>query len=195
LSCLANSMALISSLAKWDGTVFFLEDFAESSLSRPILQKLKQALEKYKGRFTNLEQRDKMTSLIAKFDDDIKEIRQPSARNSKERISGASMCTDKILKKIGGKITRRITLEDKDSKFFNEMTTHPLGWAWFCTKEYDEVKLPTYLLEIVTNAEDAWSDSFDSDSSNSSSSSSDSENGEVYTITKRKCRCVEKKED
>ncbi|CAJ0900704.1 2188_t:CDS:2 [Entrophospora sp. SA101] len=191
------------------------------SRSRPILQKLKQALEKYKGRFTNLEQRDKMTSLIAKFDDDIKEIRQPSARNSKERISGASMCTDKILKKIGGKITRRITLEDKDSKFFNEMTTHPLGWAWFCTKEYDEVKLPTYLLEIVTNAEDAWvrttlriknyeekgsrvivsvnkiseSDSFDSDSSNSSSSSSDSENGEVYTITKRKCRCVEKKED
>ncbi|CAH1765160.1 12975_t:CDS:2 [Entrophospora sp. SA101] len=70
-----------------------------------------------------------------------------------------------------------------------------LGNKWFCTKEYDEVKLPTYLLEIVTNAEDAWSDSFDSDSSNSSSSSSDSENGEVYTITKRKCRCVEKKED
>ncbi|CAJ0903237.1 18333_t:CDS:2 [Entrophospora sp. SA101] len=66
-----------------------------------------------------------------------------------------------------------------------------LGNKWFCTKEYDEVKLPTYLLEIVTNAEDAWvrttllseSDSFDSDSSNSSSSSSDSENGEMDMLS------------
>ncbi|CAJ0871813.1 8654_t:CDS:2 [Entrophospora sp. SA101] len=70
-----------------------------------------------------------------------------------------------------------------------------LGNNWFCTKKYDN-KLPTYLLEIVIDAEDAWvritpciknyedkgswvivsvnkiseSDSSDSDSSNSSSS-------------------------
>nr|CAG8655422.1 2817_t:CDS:2 [Entrophospora candida] len=104
-----------------------------------------------------------------------------------------------------------------------------LGNNWFCTKQYDKDKLPTYLPEIVTDAEDAWvrttlriknfeekgsrvivsvnksnnthtvlvseSDSSYNDSSNSSSSSSDSENGEVYTISKRKCRCVKKKED
>ncbi|CAH1758743.1 6228_t:CDS:2 [Entrophospora sp. SA101] len=30
-----------------------------------------------------------------------------------------------------------------------------LGNNWFCTKKYDN-KLPTYLLEIVIDAEDAW---------------------------------------
>ncbi|RHZ44062.1 hypothetical protein Glove_767g6 [Diversispora epigaea] len=42
---------------------------------------------------------------------------------------GPSMCTDKILKKVRGKITRRITPEDKNSKFFRQMTTNPLEWA------------------------------------------------------------------
>ncbi|RHZ78000.1 hypothetical protein Glove_168g311 [Diversispora epigaea] len=42
---------------------------------------------------------------------------------------GPSMCSDELLKKIGGKITRRISSKDKDSKFFREMTTHPIGWA------------------------------------------------------------------
>ena len=43
--------------------------------------KLKQALEKYEARFVNLEQKDKeKTSLIAKLDDDIKEIKQSSCQ-------------------------------------------------------------------------------------------------------------------
>ncbi|RHZ81633.1 hypothetical protein Glove_117g278 [Diversispora epigaea] len=38
-----------------------------------------------------------------------------------------SMCTDKLLKRIGGKISRKLTLEEKDSKFVREETTAPLG--------------------------------------------------------------------
>ena len=39
--------------------------------------KLKHALEEHEARFTNLEQRDKeKTTLIAKLDDDIREIKQ-----------------------------------------------------------------------------------------------------------------------
>ena len=45
--------------------------------------KLKHALEEHEARFTNLEQRDKeKTNLIAKMDDDIKEIKQSSANAS-----------------------------------------------------------------------------------------------------------------
>ncbi|CAJ0853058.1 8660_t:CDS:1 [Entrophospora sp. SA101] len=42
---------------------------------------------------------------------------------------GLSMCTDKLLKKIGGKISRKLTPEEKDSKFVREETTAPLGLA------------------------------------------------------------------
>ncbi|RHZ76345.1 hypothetical protein Glove_198g82 [Diversispora epigaea] len=42
---------------------------------------------------------------------------------------GVSMCTDKLLKKIGGKISRKLTPEEKDSKFVREETTAPLGLA------------------------------------------------------------------
>ncbi|CAH1768122.1 2834_t:CDS:2 [Entrophospora sp. SA101] len=42
---------------------------------------------------------------------------------------GISMCTDKLLKKIGGKISRKLTSEEKDSKFVREETTAPLGLA------------------------------------------------------------------
>ena len=42
---------------------------------------------------------------------------------------GPSMCTDKLLKKIEGRIARKISSKNKDSKFFREMTTHPIGWA------------------------------------------------------------------
>ncbi|RIB01805.1 hypothetical protein C2G38_2050576 [Gigaspora rosea] len=42
---------------------------------------------------------------------------------------GLSMCTDKLLKKIGGKISRKLTLEEKDSKFIREEATAPLGLA------------------------------------------------------------------
>jgi len=40
-----------------------------------------------------------------------------------------SMCTDKLLKKISGKISRKLTSEEKDSKFVREKTTAPLGLA------------------------------------------------------------------
>ena len=42
---------------------------------------------------------------------------------------GISMCTDKLLKKIGGKISRKLTPKEKDSKFVREETTAPLGLA------------------------------------------------------------------
>lgn len=35
---------------------------------------------------------------------------------------GVSMCTDKLLKKIGSKISRKLTPEEKDSKFVREET-------------------------------------------------------------------------
>ncbi|CAG8809767.1 1003_t:CDS:2, partial [Racocetra persica] len=45
--------------------------------------KLRRALEEHEARFTNLEQRDKeKTNLIAKLDDDIKEIKQTSTNTS-----------------------------------------------------------------------------------------------------------------
>src|SRR5205085_8746074 len=42
---------------------------------------------------------------------------------------GLSMCSDKLLKKIGGKISRKLTPKEKDSKFVREETTAPLGLA------------------------------------------------------------------
>ncbi|CAG8661069.1 11579_t:CDS:2, partial [Ambispora gerdemannii] len=40
---------------------------------------------------------------------------------------GPAMCIDKLLKKIGGKISRKLTPEEKDSKFIREEATAPLG--------------------------------------------------------------------
>jgi len=42
---------------------------------------------------------------------------------------GPPMCTDKILKKIGGKITKRITPEEKNDILLWGNSMHPLGWA------------------------------------------------------------------
>src|SRR6185436_10025915 len=42
---------------------------------------------------------------------------------------GLSMCTNKLLKKIDGKISKKLTPEEKDSKFVREETTAPLGLA------------------------------------------------------------------
>src|SRR6266487_2193673 len=42
---------------------------------------------------------------------------------------GVSMCTDKLLKKIGGEIGRKLTPKEKDSKFIREETIAPLGLA------------------------------------------------------------------
>ncbi|CAG8485486.1 6529_t:CDS:1 [Ambispora leptoticha] len=39
------------------------------------------------------------------------------------------MCIDKLLKKIGSKISRKLTSEEKDSKFVREEITAPLGLA------------------------------------------------------------------
>ncbi|RHZ85045.1 hypothetical protein Glove_73g12 [Diversispora epigaea] len=92
---------------------------------------------------------------------------------------GLSMCTDKLLKKIGGKISRKLTPEEKDSKFVREETTAPLGLAviplTFTSNviknhrlsNYESITIPTefygrnndglqtYLPEIVTDAENA----------------------------------------
>ena len=40
-----------------------------------------------------------------------------------------NMCDDKILKRLGFKIDRQISVKDQDSKFFREITTNPIGWA------------------------------------------------------------------
>ncbi|CAG8849252.1 45199_t:CDS:2, partial [Gigaspora margarita] len=42
---------------------------------------------------------------------------------------GPSMCSDKLLKKISSKISRKLTPEEKDSKFIREETTAPLELA------------------------------------------------------------------
>ncbi|RHZ78656.1 hypothetical protein Glove_158g13 [Diversispora epigaea] len=39
------------------------------------------------------------------------------------------MCSNKLLKKISGKISRKLTPKEKDSKFVREETTAPLGLA------------------------------------------------------------------
>ncbi|CAJ0835199.1 5446_t:CDS:1 [Entrophospora sp. SA101] len=54
-----------------------------------------------------------MTSLIAKFDDDIKEIRQPSARNSKERSTEKNKIN---YQKASTEIFNKIILEYSEIK-------------------------------------------------------------------------------
>ena len=39
------------------------------------------------------------------------------------------MCDDKLLKRLGFKIDKQISVKDRDSKFFREITTNPIGWA------------------------------------------------------------------
>ncbi|CAG8632825.1 6886_t:CDS:2 [Acaulospora morrowiae] len=83
---------------------------------------------------------------------------------------GPSMCANKLLKKIGGEINRKITPEDKNRKFFGEMTTNPLGLAkndpktpnyillgnnWFYGRKYINDELQIYLPKIVTDAGNA----------------------------------------
>ncbi|RHZ75283.1 hypothetical protein Glove_216g166 [Diversispora epigaea] len=98
------------------------------------------------------------------------------------RFLEPSLCTDKLLKKIGGKISRKLTPEEKDSKFVREETTASLELAksitistevlvekynpkmpnyillgnnWFYGQKYDD-ELQIYIPEIVTNTEDTW---------------------------------------
>jgi len=78
---------------------------------------------------------------------------------------GPTICSDKILKHIGGKITRRISSEDKDSRFFREMTTHPIGWTVIpltftssveCSrfsKQYTFITIPTQVLIVKHHPE------------------------------------------
>lgn len=40
-----------------------------------------------------------------------------------------SMCSDKIINQLGIKIDRPISSEDREMKFFREMTTMPVGWS------------------------------------------------------------------
>ncbi|CAG8476790.1 hypothetical protein C2G38_2181357 [Gigaspora rosea] len=98
---------------------------------------------------------------------------------------GTSICSDKLLKKIGSKISRKLTPEEKDSKFIREETTAPLGLAiipltftsniknndrlsnknlsrfqlnnnWFYGKKYNNDELQIYIPEIVIDAENAF---------------------------------------
>jgi hypothetical protein len=49
--------------------------------------------------------------------------------NLQPGFRGPSIYTDKILKSIGRKISRQISIKDRNSKFFREMGAHPLGWV------------------------------------------------------------------
>nr|CAG8655857.1 9457_t:CDS:2 [Entrophospora candida] len=40
-----------------------------------------------------------------------------------------SMCSDKTINRLGFKIDRPISSEDREMKFFREMTTTPIGWS------------------------------------------------------------------
>ena len=61
--------------------------------------KLRCALEEHEVRFTRLEQRDKeKTNLIAKMDDDIKEIKQSSANASSVKNPNNIVCLSKLEK-------------------------------------------------------------------------------------------------
>ncbi|CAG8515826.1 7049_t:CDS:10 [Ambispora leptoticha] len=65
-----------------------------------------------------------------------------------------SIYTDKLLKKIDGKINRKLTPEEKDSKFIREEATIPLGL--FYSQKYNDDDLQMYIPEIVTDTEDIW---------------------------------------
>ena len=63
--------------------------------------KLKHALEEHEARFMSLEQRDEeKATLIAKLDDDIKEIKQSSASTSSVENSDIPICTETKLKPV-----------------------------------------------------------------------------------------------
>ncbi|RIB02731.1 hypothetical protein C2G38_2227026 [Gigaspora rosea] len=76
------------------------------------------------------------------------------------------MCSDKLLKKIGSKISRKLTPKKKNSKFIREETIAPLGLAIILlifTSNiknnailYNNNKLQTYIPEIVIDTEDAF---------------------------------------
>ena len=69
--------------------------------------KLKHALEKHEARFTSLEQRDEeKATLIAKLDDDIKEIKQSSTSTSS--VENSDICVQPIR-------TETKTLEEKET--------------------------------------------------------------------------------
>ncbi|CAG8841258.1 33128_t:CDS:1, partial [Racocetra persica] len=54
-----------------------------------------------------------------------------------------SMCSNKLLKKIGDIISRKLTPKEKDSKFVKEETTAPLGLT---------IIPPTFISNIKNNA-------------------------------------------
>ena len=82
--------------------------------------KLKHALEEHEARFTSLEQRDEeKATLIAKLDDDIKEIKQSSTSTSS--VENSDICVQPIR-------TETKTLEEKETDaFLNEVHKKSVG--------------------------------------------------------------------
>jgi hypothetical protein len=81
--------------------------------------KLKHALEEHEARFTSLEQRDEeKATLIARLDDDIKEIKQSSASTSS--VENSDICQPIR--------TETKTLEEKETDaFLNEVHKKSIG--------------------------------------------------------------------
>src|SRR5215212_411340 len=82
--------------------------------------KLKHALEEHEARFTSLEQRDEeKATLIAKLDDDIKEIKQSSTSTSS--VENSDICVQPIR-------TETKALEEKETDaFLNEVHKKSVG--------------------------------------------------------------------
>ncbi|POG81167.1 hypothetical protein GLOIN_2v1763795 [Rhizophagus irregularis DAOM 181602=DAOM 197198] len=79
--------------------------------------KLKHALEEHEARFTNLEQRDKeKTTLIAKLDDDIKEIKQSLASTSSRTPTYVNLFAQKLrhlIKEISTSISCNASIQNQ----------------------------------------------------------------------------------
>uniref|UniRef100_U9SGK0 Uncharacterized protein n=1 Tax=Rhizophagus irregularis (strain DAOM 181602 / DAOM 197198 / MUCL 43194) TaxID=747089 RepID=U9SGK0_RHIID len=76
--------------------------------------KLKHALEEHEARFTNLEQRDKeKTTLIAKLDDDIKEIKQSLASTSSRTPTYGALACEDLIKEISTSISCNASIQNQ----------------------------------------------------------------------------------
>ena len=60
-----------------------------------------------------------------------------------------SMCSDKTINRLGFKIDRPISSEDREMKFFREMSTIPVGWSKLSLAFKSEKKHKS----IITNTE------------------------------------------
>ncbi|CAG8522351.1 14056_t:CDS:2 [Ambispora leptoticha] len=123
-----------------------------------------------------------------------------------------SICTDKLFKKIGDKISKKLTSKEKDSKFIREKTTAPLGLAIIpitftsnvinnnYLSNYESITILTKVLIEKYNSKMSnyiLLDAFNSITLDSNSDSSSTSSSEIEAIHKtkgiRKCPILKRK--